>query len=183
MHDVNRKCLFETPVLFLKATTANCFWDKNVMIRATVGNSSAVVLADLDLFLSSADQLCVRQAIFSASMAGLFSWNSRWIVHRETLDHRPTICRQLTSVVGRSTFWNLYFLNVAKHTLTDDRKSTWGRLIYRAILTKRLKGDRLNTDYIKHLPPMGRWAGARRTTPCIRLFLSANWRNAHVVTD
>lgn len=129
------------------------------------------------------DQFCVRQAIFSASMAGLFSWNSRWIVHRETLDHRPTICRQLTSVVGRSTFWNLYFLNVAKHTLTDDRKSTWSRLIYRAILTKRLKGDRLNTDYIKHLPPMGRWAGARRTTPCIRLFSSANWRNAHVVTD
>lgn len=74
------------------------------------------------------------------------------------IDHRPTFGRQFVmSVVGRSTFRHLEFseLSAGIHRLTTE-KSTEGRLVYRAILTNRLVNDRPYTDYVKHLPSIGR---------------------------
>lgn len=87
---------------------------------------------------------------------------------RSSSDYRQTVLR----------IWN--FLK-SRLTRIDRRpKIERGSTVFFSI--NRLMNDRPYTGYVKHLTSLGRWAVARRTMSCFRLFSSINWSNARVVT-
>lgn len=154
-----------TSVSFPKKNLADGYCGKNEIIRATVGSSSAIVLADIDLFFRRPTNfLSVKVIEFSSASSN--PWSSS--------DHQQTFFF-FRSVISRSTFRHLNsFFFQCWLANTDcrpkmDRRSTGhsGRFWHRFWTTYR-KPITVNIY-------LGRKALDMRTIS------SKNWSYTHVV--
>lgn len=153
---------------FWKWLTADGFWSKKLIIWAPVGRSWGFGWSDIDVFFHRPTNFMSvgpsYKWVFSASKADFFSFNSRWIALRTTLDHRLANGRHILFLLsvgghlGILIFLKCWTRDIVWRQKRKKKKKKRQRVDWslEKILINRLLDDRPYTNCSKHIPSIGR---------------------------